>query len=437
MAEQDIVRLLSEYAGGRNPKVKDQIVVHYKNLVESMARRYAGSTEPLEDLIQEGYIGLLNAIDLFDPGKGVRFSTYATHFIIGQIKHYLRDKGKIIKEPAWLQELNQKLMRAAEHLYQNLGRQPTLAEIAEEMNLTEEAVSELLATQEVFKVSSLDGNGSEDDEDFPMLVDTDKIKSQHHITFQLPIEDKIVLQGAMGKLKDLEQKVISEFFFKELNQTEIAKKLGISCNYVSHLLRTGTKKLKQILLTEELKETQKQIHLLQKRVETYQQVAQEMTISDPLTGLYNRRYFDDRIEEEVMRASRYQHELSVAFFQLEELADYEAQNGSRKADEILKLVGEAIKDQVRRVDIPCVFDRATFAVILPHTGSQSRIVRDRIYRYLVQKMPALAPDYPDGFSLKASFAVYPGDGERPQAIIETAMEKLACPGGPGTLWAAA
>jgi len=422
MDEEDILRLLTEYARTHDPKVKDQIVTHYRNLVESMARRYASASEPLEDLVQEGYLGLLNAIDLFDVHKGVRFSTYATHFIIGQIKHYLRDKGKIIKEPAWLQELNQKLMRTVEHLYQELRRQPTLAEIAEQMNLTEEAVSELMATQETFKVASLDGNNAEDD--FPLLVDPEKIKSQHPISFQLPIEDKIVLQQAMDRLKELEQKVIEEFFFKELNQTEIAKKFGISCNYVSHLLRTGTKKLKQILITEELKETQKQIHLLQKRVETYQRAAEEITITDPLTGLHNRRYFEERLEEELMRAIRYQHEVSVIFFQLRDLEEYQAAFGERETDETLKSVALAIKQLVRRVDIPCVYERGHFAVILPHTGQQVRMVRDRICRHLIEKHPACAPGQPKPLKLQASFAIYPGDGEKATALIQHALDNL-------------
>src|SRR5207237_10377493 len=107
----------------------DTIVGQYTNLVESIARRVSGAAEPTEDLVQEGYIGLITAVDGFNPSKGVKFSTYATHFVIGQIKHYLRDKGKIIKEPAWLQELNQKVTRVMETLSQELGRVPTNGEI--------------------------------------------------------------------------------------------------------------------------------------------------------------------------------------------------------------------------------------------------------------------------------------------------------------------
>src|SRR6266576_2157798 len=130
-AEDEVLRMLHEYRATRRPELRDRIVMQYTNLVESVARRFSGAAEPVEDLAQEGYIGLITAVDLYDPSKNVKFSTYATHFIIGQIKHYLRDRGKIIKEPAWLQELNQRISRAMESLAQKLSRPPTNLEIAQ------------------------------------------------------------------------------------------------------------------------------------------------------------------------------------------------------------------------------------------------------------------------------------------------------------------
>src|ERR1051326_1426380 len=168
--EGGITRLLHDYRQSRSPETRDQIVLHYTNLVESVARRFSGAAEPVEDLAQEGYIGLITAVELYDPSKNVKFSTYATHFIIGQIKHYLRDRGKIIKEPAWLQELNQRMTRAIAALTQQLSRPPTHLEIAEMMEMTEEAVAEMIMTREVFKVSSIDG-GSDSEEDNSGTVD--------------------------------------------------------------------------------------------------------------------------------------------------------------------------------------------------------------------------------------------------------------------------
>ena len=139
--EEDVAQLLQRYRQTRDTKIRDRIVTHYSNLVESVARRFSNASEPVEDLTQEGYIGLLTAIDLYDPAKNVKFSTYATHFIIGQIKHCLRDRGKIIKEPAWLQELNQRMTRTINALAQQMGRQPSNLEVAQMMDMTEEAVA--------------------------------------------------------------------------------------------------------------------------------------------------------------------------------------------------------------------------------------------------------------------------------------------------------
>src|SRR5579884_1653861 len=155
--EDDVLQMLVEYRRTQSPELRDRIVLRYTNLVESVARRFSGASEPIEDLAQEGYIGLITAVDLYDPAKNVKFSTYATHFIIGQIKHYLRDRGKIIKEPAWLQELNQRLNRISDALTQQLGRTPTYGEIAEKMGMREEEVAELMTTREVFRVTSIDG----------------------------------------------------------------------------------------------------------------------------------------------------------------------------------------------------------------------------------------------------------------------------------------
>jgi len=262
LTEEEVQDRLLQYAKTRDNDLRGEIVLQYGNLVESIARRFLGAGEPIDDLVQEGYIGLITAVDLYDASKGVKFSTYATHFVIGQIKHYLRDKGKIIKEPAWLQELNQRMARVIESLSHQLGRQPSDQEISEVMGISEDAVAELLTTREVFKVSSLDGD-RDDSSNFPL--DTEKIKNQKYVVFQLPIEDKIVLKAAMDRLKEIEQTVIQHFFYMDLNQTEIAKKLGISCNYVSHILRNSTKKLKKILMTDELRDAQIQLQQTSRR----------------------------------------------------------------------------------------------------------------------------------------------------------------------------
>ena len=240
LSEEDIQERLSRYAKRADPKIRDEIVLQYSNLVESIGRRFMGACEPLEDLIQEGYLGLIASVDKYDGDKGVKFSTYATHFIVGQIKHYLQGQGQD-HQGAGLAAGTQSEDDEGHRLVSTraYNRQPTEKEIAEVMQMPESTVRELLTTREVFKVTSLDGE--KDDGAGPK--ESEKIADQKLVTFQLPIEDKIVLETALDRLKDIEQQVIGDHFYKGLNQTEIANKLNISCNYVSHILRNGTKKL--------------------------------------------------------------------------------------------------------------------------------------------------------------------------------------------------
>jgi RNA polymerase sigma factor (sigma-70 family) len=246
MLKRDTEELVLEYCQTRDLELRDAITIQLSGLVESIARKFIGSGEPIEDLIQEGYLGLLNALDLFKPEKGVKFTTYATHLIVGQIKHYLRDKGKIIKEPAWLQELNSKINRVVNELSARYGRPPTTQEVAEFLGMTTKAVEDVLMTREVFKVSSLDAIYEDEEEEWNGY-DLEKLNCEPCQTFNLPIEERVVVETAMRQLKQIEQQVLHLFFEEGYNQTEIAHQLKISCNYVSHILRNATQKLRRII----------------------------------------------------------------------------------------------------------------------------------------------------------------------------------------------
>jgi len=420
--------LLNEYRQSRSPETRDQIVLHFTNLVESVARRFSGAAEPVEDLAQEGYIGLITAVDLYDPSKNVKFSTYATHFIIGQIKHYLRDRGKIIKEPAWLQELNQRVARAIASLTQQLSRPPTHLEIAETMDMTEEAIAEMIMTREVFKVSSIDG-GSDSEEDNSGTVDIERQRaSDVSVSFQLPLEDRIVLEAAMEKLKELEQRVVVAFYFKHLNQTEIAKQMGISCNYVSHILRNSTKKLKKILVTDELREAHRTITQMRRRADEQQTLLEQNTLVDPLTRLYNRGYFETRLEEELNRASRQQDQVAVLFARIEGLDAFFRTYGTLKGDEVLTSMATTIRTTVRRSDIVTRYDQQTFALILPHTGPNVAVVCNRLMRTLAQWLQAhgwhmgRAP-----LGLGMGMAVYPNEATQTTLLMSLAQDRIALP----------
>lgn len=420
LTEDEVQERLATYATLREPRVRDEIVLQYANLVESIGRRFVGACEPLEDLVQEGYIGLIASVDKYDAGKGVKFSTYATHFVIGQIKHYLRDKGKIIKEPAWLQELNQRMSRVIESLGQKLGRQPTEKEIGDVMQMPESTVVELLTTREVFKVSSLDG----DKDDSPNQRDTEKISDEKIVTFQLPLEDKIVLEAAMQRLKDIEQQVISEHFYKGHNQTEIAKHLGISCNYVSHILRNGTKKLKKILTTEEIRDTQMQRALVSSRPRTGE-AARGSSVIDGATGAYNRHYLEQRLDEEISRACRAHSKVSVVLIDVCLSDDSDKYLRMARMDDVLYTAAQAMRSSIRKMDVLARFGEASFGVILPHTASQAAVVAQRLTEIVSNiEIESGRKTAKIGATARVGIAKYPADASNYRDMLTKACENM-------------
>ena len=424
-SEEEILRIIHEYQTTKNFSLRDGIVLQYVNLVESIARRYATSMEPAEDLAQEGYIGLLSAIEGYDPSKKVKFSTYATHFIIGQIKHYLRDRGKIIKEPAWLQELNQRIAKITETLTQKLNRPPDAREIASEMGMTEDAVAEVMMTREVFKVGSIDG--SDNDEDTSGTVDMDRQRAKDvAVSFQLTIEDRIVLQNALQKLKNMEQNVIEAFYFQHLSQTEIAQGLGYSCNYVSHLLRNSIRKMKKILLNEERRDPQTTLIQIRRSQESDLLIPEEAMLVDPLTRLYTRTYFEGRLSEELSWASRERGDVSLVLIQLRNLSKYSRLNGTIKSDNLLLEVVKTIRTATRKSDILTRYSNEIFALILPYTGKTVTIVEHRLSRSLgklLEEIKGNQGSVPVTISLGA--AIYPMEAIEFETLFQSALDGLA------------
>lgn len=425
-SEDEILPMLLSYRANPKESIRERIVLQFTNLVESIARRFSGSAEPFEDLVQEGYIGLITAIDLYDPSKNVKFSTYATHFVIGQIKHHLRDRGKIIKEPAWLQELNQRVSRVRDALTNQLNRLPSNLEIAKTMDMTEDAISELLMTREVFKVISIDHCQEANDDNFAVVDMERQQASDVAMTFQLPVEERIVLETALKKLKDLEQKVIIKFYYNHLNQAEIARQLGLSSNYVSHILRNSTRKLKKILTTDDLQEAQLRLASMRGKSDVKSVEMEPRVQVDSLTRLYNRYYFENRLEEEALWASREGDEVSILFISIGDIRGFSNRCGTLRADEVVQGVVQTITSSVRRSDILTRFNENTFALILPHTGQNAVVVKDRLYRTLGEWFESVRTniaEYP--LLLNIGVAVYAVDASTAKELIAIASERAS------------
>ncbi len=238
-AEQDPA-LLGKFRRFRrtaDPQLRQELVCHYLPLVKKIARRYVRAGVPLDDLTQIGTIGLMNAVSAFDPRRGVKFEAYAYHHIAGEIRHYFRDAVEQVRAPRWVRKLYGELTDAVAELRQTLGRTPTLGEIAARMNLTESGVLEILRAHDRSQVHSINDLVERQE------VRRDVIAHQRYVSFQLPVEDRIVLLKAVERLADLQRKVVYYLFYQDLTQSEVAKRLGVSQRHVSRVHAAALKRL--------------------------------------------------------------------------------------------------------------------------------------------------------------------------------------------------
>ena len=405
--DHDPEGLVLRYVENPRPDLKDLIMVQYSSLVERVARKYAG-IESQDDLVQVGYIGLLNALTKFDPNAGVRFNTYATYLIAGEIKHYLRDRAQIIRHPAWLQELRHKVNRVSSMLAQNFGRQPTEREIAEELDVPESTVHEVFQTQEMLRVGSLDAGGQDDDGD----SEGERLDAADFCPEQLGVEDRVLLESALKQLRDLEREVLIHFHFDSMNQTEIAGKLGISCNYVSHILRQSLAKLRKILVSEEQKD-----RFLRRQADD---VSYELI--DSLTGAYTEAYFRARLEEELHRASAQDSGLGIVLIQFDGLEALQSFYGEQSVSDFLYDAAEVLKSNVRRLDVVCRLGESGFGVLIPFTGIHAGLIRERIIRKAEQWMETrFASNSP--VSVKVGHSGYPECGKTAAQLLKKADPK--------------
>jgi RNA polymerase sigma-B factor len=228
---EDTKALFAELRNGGDPQMREELAKLHLPLVEYLAKRFKDRGEPLDDLIQVGSVGLLKAIDRFDLGRGVEFSTYATPTIVGELKRYFRDKGWAVRVPRRLQELSLRLNKIVAQLTQDLGRSPTVAEIAKSAEVTEEEVLEALESGQAYSTTSLDAP-SGDDDDAPNRVDRigeDDFRIDN-------LEYFASLAPLIEQLPERERKILYLRFFRGMTQSKIAEEVGISQMHVSRLL---------------------------------------------------------------------------------------------------------------------------------------------------------------------------------------------------------
>ena len=236
-ADDSVVGLIEAYRDRGDRRAVERILSMHARILNHLVGRYAAcSQEPYEDLLQVGYVGMMKAVNGYRLDSEAKFSSYAYSMIEGEIKHHLRDTA-LVKRPRWARSLHARVSKVTTRLTTELGRPPLVEEVAREINITPEGVSELMKLFCDTDVMSLDAG--EDEE-----VDISAIKSLRYETFSLPVEDRIALEQALESLSELQRKVVYLFFYKDLCQTEIGKKLGLSQRKTSRTVASAVKVLK-------------------------------------------------------------------------------------------------------------------------------------------------------------------------------------------------
>jgi RNA polymerase sigma-B factor len=241
-ADRDALRrTFAEFGRTRDPELRDHLVRAHLGLAEYLARRFVNRGEPIDDLVQVASLGLLKAVDRFDPERGLEFSTYATPTIVGELKRHFRDKGWAVRVPRRVQELHLRLGAVLNTLSQDLGRSPTIAEIAERAEVSEEDVLEALEAGHAYRFTSLDAPAAGDEENQAL---SDQLGGEDEGMEE--IEHRVALSPLIAQLPPRERTILHLRFFAGRTQSEIATELGISQMHVSRLLARSLTQLRSI-----------------------------------------------------------------------------------------------------------------------------------------------------------------------------------------------
>jgi RNA polymerase sigma-B factor len=232
---------LEDYGRTGDKELRDQIVASQVGLAEYLARRFKNRGEPIEDLIQVALLGLLKAVERFDPSRGLEFSTFATPTIVGELKRHFRDKGWAVRVPRRVQELHLRMGTVVNNLAQELGRSPTIPEIAQRAEVSVDEVLEAMEAGRAYRFSSIDAPAG-DDEDRAQSPAAAQLGEDDSSLEE--VEQRMLLSPLIASLPKREQMIIHLRFFRGMTQSEIAGRLGISQMHVSRLLARSLAQLR-------------------------------------------------------------------------------------------------------------------------------------------------------------------------------------------------
>ncbi len=238
MAGDGETALFLEYARTRDPKLREQLIVRYVGLVSYLARRFRCDEEQTDDLVQVGFVGLIKAIDRFDPTRGTSFTSYAVPTVVGEIRRYFRDVEQTVHLPRRLQELRARTAEAVEHLTQELDREPSNSELAAALDASMEDLAASTAEPPVSLEAASRSSASAEVTPLREAVGSEDRELERS-------EDRAVIAQVLSRLSPRERIILYLRFYVGLSQAEVARRLGISQMHVSRLQHRSLEKIKQ------------------------------------------------------------------------------------------------------------------------------------------------------------------------------------------------
>jgi RNA polymerase sigma-B factor len=234
-------QLLARYHHDGDLAAREELVESFLPLARDLALRYSYTDEPFDDLLQVASLGLIKAIDRFEPGRGTKFTSYAAPTILGELKRHFRDKGWALHVPRDLQERTLAVSRETEMLSKKLGRSPKVREVAEGLGCTIEEVLEAQAAAASYEAASLDAPTARDDDEAAALVD---MMGDEDTAYEL-VESRDAIATTWQALPEVERRVLELRFMHDLTQREIGERIGYSQMHVSRLLRRALNRLER------------------------------------------------------------------------------------------------------------------------------------------------------------------------------------------------
>jgi RNA polymerase sigma-B factor len=231
--------LLVRYHREGDLAAREELAERFLPLARDLALRYSYTDEPFDDLLQVASLGLIKAIDRFEPGRGTKFTSYAAPTILGELKRHFRDKGWSLHVPRDLQERSLAVSRETEALSKQLGRSPKVREVAVGLGCTVEAVLEAQEAAASYEAASLDAPAARDDDESASLVD---LLGGEDSAYEL-VEDRDAIASTWKALPEVERQVLELRFMHDLTQREIGEQIGYSQMHVSRLLRRALTRL--------------------------------------------------------------------------------------------------------------------------------------------------------------------------------------------------